>query len=223
MTCKNKVKLNSVPFVYNVAMAETNPYAPPAVAQTVNKLPNETLFHYRYSTRNLGTTIAVLPLLTLAAMPAIGVLRAGALPQQFPSQLLFPLVAAIVFLLICVGGIFYIAIRPRVWEFRVERESVCWRTPWPRAAENQLQTSSIERVEYLGQDITIDTIEGERFEPIRSTHGWNAIAVVEAIKAAITEQEPRTRVQQHSESTWRTLGQYVGRILRWLRGPNRRN
>ena len=205
-------------------MESTNPYAPPEVERTAFRSPHEVLFEHRHSSRNVfGAIITFL----------VGCLAISLL-VQFAGELLRlrsmgTVLSSADYLVATCSALFWVAlsawlvfglVSPRITQFRVDREFVYWRTPWPRITELRIPVTSISRVEYEGTQVSIATSERTYRPPLRA-YGKQSEEVLEAIKAAVNESEPSTRVSEvhrtTSVSLMRMLGRGVGYVLRMFR------
>lgn len=205
-------------------MESSNPYAPPSVDRTMAR-ENETLYVYRSSSRNPWFVLTSLPIVFATVAVINQLLNAGFQRQPgIPAGDNRELIAiALVSTLLLSVSIFFLAglIVPRVWSFYVDREFVTWRTPWPRSTEVRVPVSSISRVEYHGPTIAIQTEDGGSHIPVHYTYGGQTEEVIEAIKDAVLERDPHTRVHQHRQietlSMMRNMGRMVGGAFRLFR------
>ena len=206
-------------------MESPNPYAPPSVDHTTAR-ENETLFEYRSTSRNPFFILTSLPIIFATVAVTIQILNQSLLrPAGVPLANRRELIAgSIAASLLLSFSLFFIAgiMVPRVWRFYVDREFVTWQTPWPRSSEVRVPVNTISRVEYHGPTISITTEDGGTHTPLKYTYGEQSNEVVEAIKDAVQERDPSTRIHQHrqieSSSLMRQFGRLVGGTLRWTRG-----
>lgn len=201
----------------------SNPYAAPSVAQTLYAPEEDTIFVHRTTSRNLWSVLGSLPLLIGTMVITANVY--GLLTEPSPSvsssqEVALGIGIACLFL----GFSAYVVmgfISPRVWEFRVNRQFVSWRKPWPSARENQIAVSSIDRVEFHGNVLMIVTLEGERDYPPVHSYGGAVESAIEAIKVAVRDRDPSTLVRERrtteSVSLMRRLGRVVASIGRLFR------
>jgi len=199
-------------------METQNPYSAPKVEQTLEQVASDVLFEYSHSSRNRTSLVACMPI----AFGSVAMLRMAWLTLvspvrgSVPEQALLAIAYAVMLI-----AILSLVVWPRVFEFRVDRELVSWRKPWPRAYEVRLPVTSIERVDYQGNAITILTTDGNRYQPKAFNHGYATEEVVEAIAAAVSEREPQTTVRKTRQTvrvSWmRSLGRAAGSFFRLFR------
>jgi|GEM_PF-6435957 len=200
-------------------MESQNPYAAPNVEETLHFPKDEVLFEYRFSSRNPWLVLGSLPLLLIIGVAILQSVSMWIIsPQPYTSS---DQLAALMALVLLVGfGGFLLAslVFPRVWSLKVDRMHVSWCTPWPRESKHQLDVTDIERVEFQGAIVTIATTNGQQHMPPIRTYDSRREEVVEAIKAAIAEREPNTRVLESrsdtSVSLMRRLGQGIRSMIR---------
>ena len=203
-------------------MEKTNPYAPPEVERTVYRSPHEILFEYQRSSRNVGSFVlsVVVGLLAISILMQVvsELFNARSNGIVLGADDLFFGFLGLAFWLALSAWLITGIVSPRFVQFRVDREFVSWRAPWPRASEGRILVTSVVRVEYEGTQVTIATDDKNWHRPPPRTYGNQTEEVLEAIKAAVNESEPRTRVSESHRTTsislMRWLGRAVGYFLR---------
>ena len=179
---------------------DPNPYAPPLVRQTRREVLSKAVFHHRVSTRSWRAFL-ILPLpLYMFATILFQVRMRGT--NYISWELVLPTIAATGLLTYLVSGLMV----PRVYEFRVDDESVQWRCPWPRRRCENLPIADLRHVEYAGGRVTLTLNDGLMYRPPPWLYGHKAREVARAIAAAAQQQDAALQVVVRDKGLLAWLG-----------------